>query len=177
MIRPGVVLGIARAETRLARRLVRYWVFTSLAILVGSALYTYYYVIHRFASGFSATVSAINPRYLIMGFGTWYLMIFAIGLIFLGFDVRSRDQRERMHEVLDSQPCSNLELVLGKFLGVFINSEKTEHEVIGLMRFNSMEHQQAVTAAMAKDERFPRLTEVMKPMLQKIEIRLIEPVE
>jgi hypothetical protein len=65
----------------------------------------------------------------------------------------------------------------GKFLGVFKNSEKTEHEIIGLMRFDSMEHQQAVTAAMAKDERFPRLTEVMKPMLQRIEIRLIEPVE
>ncbi|MBN1478041.1 NIPSNAP family protein [Candidatus Sumerlaeota bacterium] len=65
----------------------------------------------------------------------------------------------------------------GKFLGVFVNIEKTEHEVIGLMRFNSMEHQRAVTEAMKNDEQFPRLTAVMQPMLQRIEIRLIEPVE
>jgi ABC-type transport system involved in multi-copper enzyme maturation permease subunit len=120
MIRPGVVLGIARAEARLARRLVRYWVFTVIATIVGCALYAYYAWLHWLASGFSATVSVINPRYLVMGFGTWYLMVFAIGLVFLGFDVRSRDSRERMHEVLDSLPYSNLELVLGKFLGVFI---------------------------------------------------------
>ena len=33
MIRPWAILGVARAEARLTRRLVRYWVFLGLATL------------------------------------------------------------------------------------------------------------------------------------------------
>ena len=65
----------------------------------------------------------------------------------------------------------------GKFLGVFVNIEKEAHEVIGMMRFNDREHQVAVSDAMSNDARFPRLTEVMRPMLQSIDVRLMEPVQ
>ena len=34
MIRPGIVWALARAETRLTRRLVRYWLFVVLSTLV-----------------------------------------------------------------------------------------------------------------------------------------------
>ena len=34
MIRPGMILGLARAEARLTRRLVRYWLFVIVGFLV-----------------------------------------------------------------------------------------------------------------------------------------------
>ena len=120
MIRPGFVLGIARAEARLTRRLVRFWVFAGLSVIVGLLAYLQFFFIHRFISSLSASAAAINPRYFVSSFGNNFLFLFVIGLVFLAYDVRARDQRERMSEVLDTLPCSNLELVLGKALGVFL---------------------------------------------------------
>lgn len=115
-----VVWGLARAEARLTRRLARFWVFAALAILVTVVFYLYYSLLHGFFSSYSASVGAINPRYLIAALGSWGIMIFMLGLLFLGFDVRARDERERIVEVLDSQPCTNLELVAGRFLGILM---------------------------------------------------------
>lgn len=120
MIRPDMILAVARAEARLTRRLVRYWVFVGLAAVFGLGSYAYYAILHWMFSSRSATIAAINPRYFMSAIGLYYLMLFMFGLVFLGFDVRSRDKRERIVEVLDSRPCTNLELMLGKFLGLFI---------------------------------------------------------
>ena len=122
MFRLSMILGIARAEARLTRRLVRYWIFIALSALLGAGIYTYYSSIHYFLSYFSATIGSINPRYLIGSFGSFYMLFFLVVLLFLGMDIRSRDTRERMVEVLDTLPCTNLELVLGKYLGVLIPS-------------------------------------------------------
>lgn len=120
MIRPGIVLGVAKAEARLSRRLVRYWVFQSLAGLVGFAFFLYYYWLHYLFSSWSGTASMLNPRFLISAVGIYYLVAFLLGLVFLGYDVRARDSRERMAEVLDAVPCSNLELLTGRFLGILV---------------------------------------------------------
>ncbi len=114
------VLGIARAEARLTRRLVRYWVFLALAFILVVGSYLYYAFIHSFFSSYSASVGAISPRYLIAGLGLWGMVFFMIGQIFLAFDVRSRDERERIVEVIESRPCTNLELVVGRFLGLLL---------------------------------------------------------
>lgn len=121
MIDLTAILGVARAEARLARRLVRYWVFLSLAALAGFAFYMYYWAIHRQFSSWSATAAITNPRFLAGStYGFFYLLIFAVGLVFLAFDLRSRDRRERVAEVLDTRPIDNLELVLGKFTGLLL---------------------------------------------------------
>ncbi len=122
MIRFRETYAIARAEMRLTRRLVRYWVFLVLSYLIGLVGYLYYAAIHAFFSSFSASVASIGPRYLIGAMGLYYMLIFMIGIIFLGFDLRARDTRERMTEVLDSRPMSNLELVFGRFFGLLIPS-------------------------------------------------------
>jgi len=122
MIRPGIVLGLARAELRLTRRLVRFWLFQAVSWLIGLLGYVYYSVIHWQFSHWSGTAALINPRYLLIFIGIYYLVWFLIGLVFLGFDVRARDIRERMSEVLDSLPCTNVELMLGKFFGILIAS-------------------------------------------------------
>jgi len=120
LIRPGIVFGIARAEARLTRRLVRYWVFIALAALVTAVIFAWNAVIHYNFSAVSASAASANPRFWVASFAWWFLITFSVGLIFLGYDLRARDRRERMAEVLDAQPYSNLELILGRFLGLFV---------------------------------------------------------
>jgi hypothetical protein len=115
------VLSIARAETLVIRRMARYWLFLSLSFFVVFIVFIYYSALHGLFSSYSASVGLISPRFLVSSVaGVLYLVIYSVGIIFLAFDVRARDLRERMHEVLDSRPYSNLELVTGRFLGVLI---------------------------------------------------------
>jgi len=122
MIRLDMIWGIARAELRLARRLVRYWIFIVLATLWTAVQYGQTFFIHYFFSGYSASAAGINPRYFMGGFGWWFVMVFMIGAVFLAFDVRARDSRDRIVEVVDALPCTNIELVFGRFLGLLIAS-------------------------------------------------------
>ncbi len=114
-MRFDVVASVMRAELRLTRRLVRYWIFLTLALLSGLVIYLYYSVLHAFFSSYSATAAIIGPRFLISGMGLYYVGFFLFGLVFMAFDVRARDVRERMVEVLDARPITTPELVLGRF--------------------------------------------------------------
>lgn len=116
------ILGLARAEARLVRRLVRYWVFLVLAVGLMVAYYFIYAALHGFFSAWSPSVGALNPRYLVSALGFYYFALFFAGLVFLAFDVRGRDERERVLEVLESRPFSNLELVVGRFLGLLFQA-------------------------------------------------------
>jgi ABC-type transport system involved in multi-copper enzyme maturation permease subunit len=122
MIRMKQIMAIARAETRITRRLVRYWVFLSLACLIAILYYLILSYVHGFFSSYSSTIGAVSPRFLMSIIGVLYALIFLAGTIFLAFDIRARDKRERMIEVLDSRPYSNLELILGRFVGIFLCS-------------------------------------------------------
>jgi len=122
MIRPGVVWSLAGAESRLTRRLARYWVFQVIALILGVGITVYYGLLHQFFSSWSGTAALLNPRYLAAFLGMYYLVGFLFGLVFLGFDIRARDKRERIMEVVDSLPCTNLELMLGRFIGIMLPS-------------------------------------------------------
>ncbi len=119
-MRLSMILAIARAEIRSVRRLARYWMFSVLSVSITFLIYLYYAAIHGFVSRLSATIGAIGPRYLMSFMGLYILVIFLLGLIFLAFDVRARDERERMAEVLDSRPLSNVELLVGRSLGLVL---------------------------------------------------------
>ena len=119
-MRLSMILAIVRAEIRSIRRLFRYWTFAIVSAGLALSLYLYYAVIHGLASGFSATAAATSPRYLIAVMGIGLTSIFLLGLIFLAFDVRARDERERMAEVLDARPLSNLELLAGRAVGLVL---------------------------------------------------------
>ncbi|MEN8163139.1 MAG: hypothetical protein ABFS37_03340 [Acidobacteriota bacterium] len=114
-MRKDVVLSVMWAELRLTRRLVRYWIFLSLALLSGMLIYIYYSGLHAFFSSFSATAAIIGPRFLIGAMGLYYVAFFLFGLVFMAFDVRARDVRERMVEVLDARPMTTPELMVGRF--------------------------------------------------------------
>jgi len=121
MMRWNVLWGIARAEARLDRRLVRYWVFVALASLFAAGSYAAIAALYYNFSAHSATIGAMNTRFLFVGgFGFRYALIIAVGLIFLAFDIRARDAKDRIAEVLDSLPYSNLELVAGRCLGLLM---------------------------------------------------------
>ncbi len=119
-MRLSMILAIARAEIRSIRRLVRYWMFAVLSVGITFLIYLYYAGIHGFVSRFSATIGAVAPRYLMSPMGIYLMVIFLLGLIFLAFDVRARDERERIAEVLDSRPVSNPELLVGRGLGLVL---------------------------------------------------------
>ena len=119
-MRLSMILALARAEVRSVRRLMRYWMFSVLAIVSAVMAYLYFAVLHGLFSGFSATVGAIGPRNLVGTVGAGMVTIFTVGLIFLAFDVRARDERERMAEVLDSRPMSNPELLVGRSLALVL---------------------------------------------------------
>ncbi|HVS16666.1 MAG TPA: ABC transporter permease subunit [Thermoanaerobaculia bacterium] len=120
MIRLATVWALARAEMRSIFRLVRFWLFAVLATGLGLVTYLYYSVIHGLFSNVSGSIGATSPKFLMAQFAIWQTTIFAVGLVFLAFDVRARDVRDRMVEVLDTRPYSNLELVLGRFLGTLL---------------------------------------------------------
>lgn len=117
-MRLSMILAVARAEVRSVRRLARYWLFATLSVMATFAIYLYYAAIHGFLSRLSATIGAIGPRYLVPAMGIYIMATFLLGLIFLAFDVRARDERERMVEVLDARPVSNAEVLVGRSLGL-----------------------------------------------------------
>lgn len=119
-MRLPIIRAIARAERRSVRRLVRYWVFSVLAVLISFVFYMQYAAMHGFGSHLSATIGAMGPRYLISGIGMGLMIIFLLGLVFLAFDIRSRDIRERMAEVLDAHPVTNAEFIMGRGLGLVL---------------------------------------------------------
>ncbi|RMG46492.1 MAG: hypothetical protein D6718_05490 [Acidobacteria bacterium] len=113
------VLALARAEARLCRRLVRYWIFLALSVLLPLAMYLYHGLgLHRNLSSWSATAAMINPRFFIGSYGSNLLLVMLLGVIFLAFDVRARDRRDRIAEVLDARPVGNVALLAGRGLGL-----------------------------------------------------------
>lgn len=123
MIDLRALLAVAGAELRRTRRLVRYWVFVVLALLIPVASFLWHgLAIHRFVSTMAASFAMINPRYFTSSYGLTFLLVYLLGVIFLGFDVRSRDVRAGVAEVLDARPVGNLELLGGRFVGLLVAS-------------------------------------------------------
>ena len=83
MIRLPMMLAVAGAEMRSTRRLFRYWLFTILALLISTVLFTQFTVMHGMASYHSATLGAYSPRMMIAAVGLFTIFVFVTGLIFL----------------------------------------------------------------------------------------------
>ena len=80
--------------------------------MLGLYVYHDWSVLHSFMGVVAA------PRFALPGFGILTLWILLAGLVFLAFDVRARDERERVAEALDSRPLSNVALLGGRLLAV-----------------------------------------------------------
>ena len=112
---------VTLAEMRSARRLVRTWLFFFLASVLGFGSYIYYGALHAFGSGYTVTAGMVlSPKVIFVAVGSTILLVLQVCLVFLAFDVRARDRRDRIHEVLDTRPLSNLELLVGRTLGLTV---------------------------------------------------------
>ena len=107
------IRAIAAAEFRLARRMVRTWVFAFIAVAGG--LFAYH-----FWSGPATWGATAAPRFALPGLGMLSLWVLLVGLVFLAFDIRSRDERERVVEVLDARPVPNIVVLGGRLLAVVV---------------------------------------------------------
>ena len=105
------VRAVAAAEFRLARRMVRTWVFAFIAVAGGLFAYHFW----SFPATWGATAA---PRFALPGLGMLSLWVLLVGLVFLAFDIRARDERERIVDVLDSRPVPNLAVLVGRLLAV-----------------------------------------------------------
>ena len=114
------LFAIAAAEIRSARRLARTWLFAGLAVAMGTGQFIFFSVMHGSASGVSASAGLISPRFIMSFYGMYYVWVLMIGLIFLAFDIRARDQRDRIAEVIDARPTSNLSLLAGRLAGLVL---------------------------------------------------------
>ena len=112
------LMAVASAEVRSARRLVRTWLFLFVALFLGVVMFGYYTFIHTLTSGQSPSLGFLHPRFILASFGFLILIVLVFAMVFLAFDVRARDVREHMAEVLDSRPCSNFMLLLGRLMGL-----------------------------------------------------------
>ena len=113
-----VFLGVAWAEMRSARRLARTWLFTILSLGGGLLAFFGLTVMQVLGSALSPSFAAFGPRFLVASVGVFVLWLFMVALLFLAFDIRARDRRDRMAEVLDSRPVGNLALLGGRLAGL-----------------------------------------------------------
>ena len=111
---------IACAEMRSCRRLARTWVITVIALICGSIAWLYLSLAHMFASYVSASAGLTGPHFAILHIGRLALLSFTVGIVFLAFDIRQRDVRERIGESIDVRPMSNFELITGRLFGVVL---------------------------------------------------------
>ena len=113
-------LAVAAAEMRSARRLTRTWVFVALGLAAMLGTYGYYSFLHAQYSSYLMTVGYLLPRFSTAYFHSYVLWFCMAALVFLAFDVRVRDQRERVNEVLDSRPISNVALLGGRLAALVL---------------------------------------------------------
>lgn len=106
------------SEVRSCLRLARTWVFVGLALIFSAAVWLTRSLGHFSYSTSDPSVGLNSPRYFVGELSSQILFLFALGILFLAFDVRVRDIRERIGEVLDARPISNFELLSGRLMGI-----------------------------------------------------------
>ena len=126
-------LAVAFAEMRAARRMARTWVFVALTTLLGVLTYVQYAFMHAM-SGFASTLGSFGPKVLVTTIGMIMAVVLIVGMVFLAFDVRARDQRERMAEVLDTRPIGTVSLLAGRLTALVFVLWITVAVVMGLIQ-------------------------------------------
>lgn len=116
------VLALTIAEARVSARLARMWVFVALGC--GSVLvaYGYYFYAHGYFSSPMPAMAYFSPRFQAAAINVYLLWVFLVAAAFVAFDVGERNQRERIAEVINCRPVSNLALMAGRLLGLLLVS-------------------------------------------------------
>ena len=106
---------------RSCRRLARTWVFITIAILVSVVWYAQMLDMTAWPAPPSGWVhDQMNPRYTIATMMNVFVAIFSFGIIFLTFDIQARDVQNRISDVVDSLPATNIEIISGRLFGILL---------------------------------------------------------
>ena len=110
-----------QTEKAIALGLKRYWALLAVIYVVAITLFVLNSAFHANYSSFSSSIEVVSPRDALTAIAEFSLTVFMVLVILLSVDLRARDARERMLEVLDSRPFSNVVLVIGRFTGMFLS--------------------------------------------------------
>ena len=113
-------LAVAIAELRSVSRLARTWVFVGLGFGVMGTAYGYYSYLHSSVSTGFLSAGDLLPRFATAYFKSYVLWFFMAAIVFLAFDLRRRDERERISEVLDSRMVSNIPVIGGRLAAIVL---------------------------------------------------------
>lgn len=114
----AAISAVAAAEIRWCRRRAPVWalVFGAAAVMLVAAYYHAH--LHGVRSGHLPIAGFFAPRFRVAEYGAHLSVVLAFACCLLCFDMRHRDMRARMAEVLDARPVSNLAFLLGRFVGI-----------------------------------------------------------
>ncbi len=108
---------LALAEIRVARRLLR---FKALVAVLSVCLLGSYAVscsIYFNVAPYAPSFVAATPLYLLENIDPIFYLAFMVSAFLLAFDIDHRHSRNRIEEVLQARPVSNLEWMAGRILG------------------------------------------------------------
>ncbi|MCY4143096.1 MAG: hypothetical protein OXG08_05320 [Gammaproteobacteria bacterium] len=117
-LQPTTVLRVAAAEMRTSRRLVRFWTIVAVLSIISLAGYALSCLILSFTAPYSPSIGAATPLYLLGGIDPTFFLAFQMAVLLLLFDAGHQHTRNRIDEVLDSMPVTNLEYLTGRVLGI-----------------------------------------------------------
>ena len=115
-----VVWYAALHEMRAVRRLIRTHVFIWIALVISTVYFIAATVAHMQDGSVVPMLSVISPRYIMSLLSGSFIGLFCVGALLLTFDQIKRDEVTRIHEVMNSKPTNELELLTGRLLGISI---------------------------------------------------------
>ena len=108
------VAAVAIAEIRTQSRSWATWLAMAVPVALGFGLFLYYSFVHGIASGHSATIGGVAPRFLIHSFGSYALLV---ALLLVGF-VSTHGRRHRSiadeNEPVHYRAVGNAAIVIGR---------------------------------------------------------------
>ena len=110
----------AVCELRVQLGSARFWV--ALGVAVATIVFAHW--ILRYAQGpgsiLSVTSRLFDPKYMTSIFGSTGLVVFYLGIVFLGCDLMSKDSQAEVAETVQSHAVKNHELIIGRALALFL---------------------------------------------------------
>ena len=112
------VVSIFVTEYRILRRLPRFWMIALLLTLISQVSYVlacWYLAYHL---PYDPTAGMNAPKYLLSNIDPTIFLFFQWASLILLFDLAHRHKRNRIDEVMDTTPITNLEVLVGRTLAV-----------------------------------------------------------
>lgn len=109
-------MSVVRSELLSTLRLFRFWIVVLLLSGAVFAAYVLSCLVYVNIAPFNISFVGGTPKYLLGNLDPTYFLFFQAGVLLLTFDHRQRIQRNRILEVIESRPVSNLQYQLGRAL-------------------------------------------------------------